>query len=47
MNQIKKEFLMNFNDTASEYSRGKTVVELFEEQLKKTSDKTAVGYDGN
>jgi tyrocidine synthetase-3 len=38
----KKQLLIDFNDTAAEYPRGKTVHELFEEQAAGRPDGTAV-----
>ena len=37
--------LKEFNDTAAEYPRDRTVAELFEEQVRKTPDKTAVVFE--
>ena len=42
----KAKVLAEFNDTASECPRDKTVIELFEEQVEKTPDKTAIVYEG-
>ncbi len=42
----KSLILNDFNRTEKEYSRDKTVVELFEEQVKKSPDKTAVIFEG-
>ena len=41
----KKKVLTEFNDTVGEYSRDKTVIDMFEEQVKKTPDITAVVYE--
>ncbi|MCP4150883.1 MAG: AMP-binding protein, partial [bacterium] len=38
----KKRILYEFNDTTSEYPRGKTIHELFEEQVKRTPDNICV-----
>lgn len=38
----KQQLLVDFNDTAVDYPRDKCVHTLFEEQVKKTPDKTAV-----
>jgi amino acid adenylation domain-containing protein/non-ribosomal peptide synthase protein (TIGR01720 family) len=38
----KKQLLYDFNDTESEYPSGKTIPLLFEEQVKRTPDNTAV-----
>ncbi|WP_281926005.1 AMP-binding protein, partial [Flavobacterium collinsii] len=40
------ELLYSFNDTAVAYPKDKTVVDLFEEQVKKTPDAIAVVYEG-
>jgi len=42
----REEILYRFNDTATDYPKGKTVHELFEEQVEKTPDKTALVYAG-
>ncbi|MEO5648085.1 MAG: condensation domain-containing protein, partial [Chitinophagaceae bacterium] len=39
------QFLKGFNNTASEYPRDKTIVDLFEEQAEKTPDKIAVIFE--
>ncbi len=42
----EKQLILNdFNATESEYPRDKTIVELFEEQVKKSSDNTAVVFE--
>ncbi|WP_127534562.1 non-ribosomal peptide synthetase [Paenibacillus kobensis] len=41
----KKLIIETFNDTATEYPRGKTVVELFEEQVGRTPDHIAVVFE--
>ena len=41
----KRLVVETFNDTAAEYPSGKTVVELFEEQAKKTPDNIAVVFE--
>ncbi|MBO4292172.1 MAG: non-ribosomal peptide synthetase, partial [Lachnospiraceae bacterium] len=41
----KKLILGAFNDTAAEYPKDKTVAELFEEQVKKTPERTAVVFE--
>ncbi|MEK3793108.1 amino acid adenylation domain-containing protein [Paenibacillus sp. FSL R7-0204] len=41
----KRLILETFNDTAAEYPRGKTVVELFEEQVEQTPDHIAVVFE--
>lgn len=41
----KQKLLYEFNNTATDYPRGKCVHQLFEEQVKKTPDKTAVIAD--
>jgi len=47
INEKEQKIVLNeFNDTYTEYPRDKTVVQLFEEQVQKTPDKTAVIYDG-
>jgi amino acid adenylation domain-containing protein len=40
-----KQLLHDFNKTASVYSKDKTIHQLFEEQVKKTPDHTAVIFD--
>lgn len=40
----REQILYGFNDTAAEYPREKTVVELFEEQVERTPESTAVVY---
>ncbi|AIQ51349.1 hypothetical protein R70331_07375 [Paenibacillus sp. FSL R7-0331] len=42
--QEKLQILSGFNDTAVEYARDRTVVDLFEEQVKKTPDEIAVVF---
>ena len=41
----KRLLIETFNDTATEYPSGKTVVELFEEQVQKTPDHIAVVFE--
>uniref|UniRef100_UPI00036EE4E2 non-ribosomal peptide synthetase n=1 Tax=Paenibacillus fonticola TaxID=379896 RepID=UPI00036EE4E2 len=41
----KRLVIETFNDTAAEYPREKTVVELFEEQVQKTPDHIAVVFE--
>ncbi|WP_240480125.1 non-ribosomal peptide synthetase, partial [Paenibacillus fonticola] len=41
----KRLVIETFNDTAAEYPRGKTVVELFEEQVQRTPDHIAVVFE--
>ncbi|WP_164779844.1 AMP-binding protein, partial [Paenibacillus kobensis] len=41
----KRLVIETFNDTATEYPRGKTVVELFEEQVGQTPDNIAVVFE--
>ncbi len=44
--ESEKQLILNaFNATATEYPRDKTVVELFEEQVKKTPDNTALVFE--
>jgi tyrocidine synthetase-3 len=38
----KKQLLIDFNDTAAEYPKNKTIYQLFREQVDRTSDRTAV-----
>ncbi|MEI6411069.1 MAG: amino acid adenylation domain-containing protein [Bacteroidota bacterium] len=40
----KQQLLHDFNDTAAEYPKDKTIVQLFEEQVAKTPDQTAVVF---
>ncbi|MCP5105018.1 MAG: amino acid adenylation domain-containing protein, partial [bacterium] len=42
----KKKILEDFNDTKAEYSRDKTIPELFREQVEKTPGNSAVIFDG-
>ncbi len=45
--ESEKQLILNdFNATESEYPRDKTIVELFEEQVKKSPDNTAVIFEG-
>ncbi|MBO4292556.1 MAG: amino acid adenylation domain-containing protein, partial [Lachnospiraceae bacterium] len=42
----EKELILGaFNDTAAEYPKDKTVAELFEEQVRKTPERTAVVFE--
>jgi len=41
----KQKLLYKFNDTYAEYPKDKTIQELFEEQVYKTPDNTAVVYE--
>ncbi|NLO50666.1 MAG: AMP-binding protein, partial [Bacteroidales bacterium] len=43
--QEKEQQLYEFNDTQADYPRGKTIHELFAEQVEKTPDKTAVVFE--
>uniref|UniRef100_UPI00046E757F condensation domain-containing protein n=1 Tax=Paenibacillus forsythiae TaxID=365616 RepID=UPI00046E757F len=45
--QEKAHILRVFNDTAVEYSKEKTIHQLFEEQVERTPDQTAVVYEGS
>ena len=46
MTAEEKQLILNdFNATETEYPRDKTVVELFEEQVKKTPDNTALVFE--
>ncbi|MEI6412066.1 MAG: amino acid adenylation domain-containing protein, partial [Bacteroidota bacterium] len=38
--------LHDFNDTATDYPKDKTIVQLFEEQVEQTPDQTAVVFEG-
>ncbi|WP_281926027.1 AMP-binding protein, partial [Flavobacterium collinsii] len=40
------QLLHLFNDTTVAYPKDKTIVDLFEEQVKKTPDAIAVVYEG-
>lgn len=40
----RTHLITGFNDTRTDYPRHKTIVELFEEQVSKTPDRTAVGF---
>jgi len=44
--QEKHQLLVEFNDTESDYSRDKTVVDLFEEQVERTPNNIAVVFEG-
>lgn len=41
----KHQILYDFNDTSVDYPRDKTIVDLFEEQVQKTPDATAVIFE--
>jgi amino acid adenylation domain-containing protein len=41
----KKQILFDFNDTMAEYPKGKTIQELFEEQVERTSNQIAVIFE--
>ena len=41
----ERKVIIEFNDTAGKYPSDKSVVELFEEQVQKTPDKTAVVFE--
>ncbi|MCL1936228.1 MAG: amino acid adenylation domain-containing protein [Defluviitaleaceae bacterium] len=41
----KSDILLSFNKTKNEYSRDRTIIDLFEEQVKKSPHKIAVVYD--
>ena len=43
----KHQILKEFNDTQEEYPFDRTVMELFEEQVRKTPDHTAIEYEGS
>ncbi|SMO97336.1 AMP-binding protein, partial [Flavobacterium nitrogenifigens] len=43
--QEKYQLLVEFNDTDSEYPRDKTIVDLFEEQVRKTPNNIAVVFE--
>ena len=43
----KKKILYQFNDTKQDYPKSKTIVKLFEEQVKKTPDNVAVVFGNN
>ncbi|WP_207750723.1 non-ribosomal peptide synthetase [Anaeromonas gelatinilytica] len=43
--QEKNQILYEFNDTKTDYPKDKTIQELFEEQVKKTPDNTAVVFE--
>ncbi|MEI6411056.1 MAG: amino acid adenylation domain-containing protein, partial [Bacteroidota bacterium] len=42
----KQQLLYNFNDTSADYPKDKTIVQLFEKQVEKTPDQTAVVFEG-
>jgi len=41
----KQQILVDFNNTEAEYSKNKTIVELFEEQVERTPDNVAVVFE--
>ncbi|KQO25541.1 hypothetical protein ASF10_23690 [Flavobacterium sp. Leaf82] len=41
----KQELLLTFNDNKTDYPKDKTIIELFEEQVLKTPDNTAVVFE--
>ena len=41
----KNKILYEFNDTKMDYPKNKTVAQLFEEQVEKTPEKTAVVFE--
>lgn len=43
----KQEILVDFNDTKVEYLKDKTIHQLFEEQVERQTDNTAVVYEGS
>jgi bacitracin synthase 3 len=45
-NEEKYQIIKTFNDNKSSYPDHKTIVEIFEEQVEKTPDSTAVFYNG-
>ncbi len=45
-NREKEQILFEFNNTKSDYTKDKTIHELFEEQAQKNSANVAVVYDG-
>ncbi|MFZ2956742.1 MAG: amino acid adenylation domain-containing protein [Candidatus Ozemobacteraceae bacterium] len=42
----RNRVLVEFNNTTAEYSKDKTLVDMFEAQVERTPDKTAVVYQG-
>ena len=42
----EKQFLVDYNQTESEYPKEKTIVELFEDQVLKTPESIAVSFEG-
>ena len=42
----KNKILFEFNDTKTDYPKDKTIVDLFEEQVEKTPDNTAIVFEG-
>jgi amino acid adenylation domain-containing protein len=44
--QERNLLLYDFNDTAADYPKDKTIVQLFEEQVENTPDKVAVVFEG-
>ena len=46
-NQEQEELLCKFNDTTAEYPQDKSIVDLFEEQVKKTPDAIAIVFENN
>jgi amino acid adenylation domain-containing protein/thioester reductase-like protein len=45
LTEAEQQQLLAWNDTATDYPRDKTIVDLFEEQVKKTSDAIAVVFE--
>ncbi|WP_272491224.1 hypothetical protein [Paenibacillus apiarius] len=43
----KAQILETFNDTAADYPRDKTILQLVEEQAERTPDQAAVVYEGS
>ena len=46
LSEERAQILNEFNNTATEYPREKTVVQLFEEQVEKTPESVAVVFEG-
>lgn len=42
----KEQLIFGFNETKAEYPKGKTICNLFEEQVEKTPNRTAVIFEG-
>jgi len=46
LTKAEAQLLLDFNDTAVDYPKDKTIIDLFEEQVTKTPDHIALVYEG-